>query len=81
MQPNMIGAYGGFAAEVLGEGPAELSFRNPRFGDVEAWRAEAKAKALELLAQPDTGGTPETEVVGRAVVRRWIRECKRCLAR
>jgi dienelactone hydrolase len=68
MQRNMIGAYGGFAAEVLGEGPAELSFRNPRFDDVEAWRAEARAKALELLAQPDTGGTPETELVGKAVV-------------
>jgi len=68
MQPNMIGAYGGFAADLVGEAPAELSFRNPRFTDLEAWRAEAKAKALELLAQPDTGGTPETEVVGRAVV-------------
>ncbi|UCC67013.1 MAG: acetylxylan esterase [Armatimonadota bacterium] len=65
---NTIGAYGGFAAKLLGEGPAELSYRNPKFDDLEAWRAEAKAKALELIAQPDTGGTPETEVAGRAVV-------------
>ena len=68
MERSLIGANGPFAAEVLGDGPAELSFRNPRFTDVEAWRAEARAKALELLAQPDTGGTPETEVTGGATV-------------
>ena len=66
MERSLIGAYGPFALEVLGDGPAELSFRQPRFGDVDAWRAEARAKAWELLAQPDTGGTPEAEVVGRA---------------
>jgi len=66
MERSLIGAYGPFALEVLGDGPAELSFRQPRFGDVDAWRAEARAKAWELLAQPDTGGAPEVEVVGRA---------------
>jgi dienelactone hydrolase len=68
MDQNLIGAYGPFATEILGEGPAELSFRNERFADVEAWRAEAKAKTLELLAQPDTGGTPEAKTLGRAIV-------------
>lgn len=68
MARNMIGAYGPFAAEIVGEGPAELSFRNERFRDVEAWRGEAKAKALELLAQPDTGGAPEAKTLGRAIV-------------
>ncbi len=68
MDQNMIGAYGPFAAEILGEGPAELSFRNERFRNVEAWRAEAKAKARELLAQPDIAGAPETESLGRTVV-------------
>ena len=66
MERSLIGAYGPFALEVLGDGPAELSFRQPRFGDVDAWRAEARANARELLAQPDTGGAPEVEVVGRA---------------
>jgi len=66
MERSLIGAYGPFALEVLGDGPAELSFRQPRFGDVDAWRAEARAKVWELVAQPDTGGTPEAEVVGRA---------------
>jgi len=66
MERSLIGAYGPFALEVLGDGPAELSFRQPRFGDVDAWRVEARAKAWELVAQPDTGGAPEVEVVGRA---------------
>ena len=68
MQPNMIGAYGEFAAGILGEEPAELSYRQPRFRDLEAWRAEARAKTRELLASPNTGGRPETEVVARTIV-------------
>src|SRR5689334_21961810 len=31
LEPNMIGAYGPWAASLAGEGPARLSFRNPRF--------------------------------------------------
>ena len=68
MELNMIGAYGEYADSLLGERPAALSFRQPRFVDVAAWRAEAKAKALELIAQPEAGETPAPEVVGKTVV-------------
>ena len=34
----MIGAYGPWAAGLVGEGPARLSFRQPRYNDLEAWR-------------------------------------------
>ncbi len=68
MEPNMIGAYGRWAAEIVGEGPAELSYRSPRFSDPETWRAEARAKTLALLAQPDTGGTPRAEILQAAVI-------------
>ena len=64
----MVGAYGDWLERLLGEGPAELSFRHPRFTDVDAWRAEARAKTRELLAIPDLGGTPEAEVRARRVV-------------
>ena len=39
MEPNMIGAYGPWAAGILGEGPARLSFRQARFeaGAIDAW--------------------------------------------
>ena len=64
----MIGAYGEYADSLLGERPAALSFRQPRFTEITAWRAEAKAKALELIAQPEAGETPAPEVVGKTVV-------------
>jgi dienelactone hydrolase len=69
MAERMIGPYSAFAAEqILGEGPAELSFRQPRFHNLADWRDQARAKALELVAQPDTGESPKPEVVKRTVV-------------
>jgi dienelactone hydrolase len=68
VEQNMIGAYGPFAAAIVGDGPAELSFRSDRFTDLDAWRAVAKAKVLDLIAQPDTGGKPDAVVVARSVV-------------
>lgn len=64
MTPNMLGAYGPWAAGVLGEGPARLSFRQPRFrpGDMDAWREQARGKLKERLLQPDTGGVPKVQV-------------------
>ena len=62
MQPNMIGAYGPWAASIVGDEPARLSFRNERWRDVEAWRLVARQRLLDCLAQPETGGTPEVTV-------------------
>jgi dienelactone hydrolase len=59
---NTIGIYGPWAASLLGEGPASLSFRRPEFTDVDQWRKVARARLLECLAQPDTGGVPEVTV-------------------
>ena len=41
MIPNMIGAYGEWAAQAM-QDPARLSFRQPMFGNLEAWRAVAR---------------------------------------
>lgn len=62
MLPNMIGAYGPWAASLPGDGPAALSFRNEQFTEVEAWRPIARQRVLDLLAQPDTGGVPPVTV-------------------
>ncbi len=62
MQPTMIGAYGPWAAGLVGEGPASLSFRHERWTDLETWRPVARQRLLELLAQPASGGTPEVTV-------------------
>jgi dienelactone hydrolase len=62
MEPNMLGAYGPWAASLVPDGPARLSFRQPRFNDLEAWRREAKATLQARLMQPDTGGVPRAEL-------------------
>ena len=48
MIPNMIGAYGEWAAQAM-QDPARLSFRQPMFGNLEAWRAVARARFREEL--------------------------------
>jgi dienelactone hydrolase len=65
IRPNMIGAYGPWAAEIVGEGPARLSLRNPRWTDLDAWRAAARQRLHECLLQPQTGGVPQATVQHR----------------
>ena len=64
VEPNMIGAYGPWAAGLIGEGPARLSFRQARFGvvGIDAWRNEARGRLRECLMQPDSGGVPRGQV-------------------
>jgi dienelactone hydrolase len=62
MQRNMIGAYGSWAASLVGDDPAELSFRRAEWTEVETWRSVARQRLLDLLAQPDTGDTPTVTV-------------------
>lgn len=56
--PNMIGAYGPWAASFVGDGPAALSFRREQWTDVDTWRPLARQRLRDYLAQPDTGGIP-----------------------
>jgi dienelactone hydrolase len=58
MDPNMLGAYGPWAAAIVGDAPARLSLRSSQHTDVPAWRTAARARLQELLLQPDTGGVP-----------------------
>ena len=63
MEPNMIGAYGPWAAGLnRGKLPA-LSFRREEFTDVDAWRAVAKRRALERLAPPEVPAPDNVRVV------------------
>lgn len=59
--PNMIGAYGDWAAGLVND-PPKLSFRNPAFSDVRDWQRQARARYLEALLQPETGGSPRVTV-------------------
>src|SRR5258706_5647604 len=61
MIPNMIGAYGEWAAQAMPD-PARLSFRQPMFGNLEAWRAVARARFREALMGPGGAATPVAAV-------------------
>lgn len=52
MQPTLIGAYGDWAAQLLGPDPPALSFRRSEFRDVDAWRAAARHRLIERMAPP-----------------------------
>jgi dienelactone hydrolase len=64
MSLNMIGAYGPWAASLVGDAPASLSFRTGEWSDVDVWREAARAKFTELVAQPDRGPTPHVTTLG-----------------
>src|SRR6185369_15071972 len=57
MIPNMIGAYGEWAAQTM-QDPPRLSFRQPMFTNVDAWRAVARARYREALLGPGGAATP-----------------------
>ena len=57
-QKSIIGHYGPWAASLMDD-PAPLSYRHPKWSDLEQWRAMAREKLMELLAAPDAGGIPD----------------------
>ncbi len=59
--PNMIGAYGEWAAKLVSD-PPRLSYRRDDFRDIEAWRREARARYLDAIASPPSGATPRATV-------------------
>ncbi len=64
---NMIGAYGAWASDIVGDGPARLSYLQPEFDDVGAWRDVARGRLLTCLAQPALGPATDLRVDGQYV--------------
>jgi len=60
----MLGAYGEWAAGTM-QDPPRLSFRQPMFQNVEAWRPAARARFRELLMGPGAAQTPSAVVQHR----------------
>ena len=65
MPQNMLGAYGEWAAGLVGDAPAELSFRRAEWRDINAWRDRARTRYRDFLMQLDTGGTPNAQLQHR----------------
>jgi dienelactone hydrolase len=64
MTPNMLGAYGEWAATTM-QDPPRLSFRLPMFQNVETWRPTARAQFRDLLLGPGPAQTPAAAVQHR----------------
>ena len=52
MDRNMLGGYGQWAAERLGENPGPLSFRGSRWSDLDGWKKTARETLDGLLHGP-----------------------------
>lgn len=63
MPKSTVGAYGPWLDRLASRRPGPLSFRNRRFRTLIRWRMLARAKALECMAPPPTGGRPKARVV------------------
>jgi len=61
MAPNMIGAYGEWFAQGVPD-PPRLSFRQPVFTNIDAWRPVARTRFRELLLSPGEARTPVATV-------------------
>ena len=59
--PNMLGAYGDWAAQLVSD-PPRLSLRLPRWEGTADWQRQARRRYHEALLQPDTGDTPRAMV-------------------
>jgi dienelactone hydrolase len=63
---NLLGPYGPWLAnDVLGQGPARLSFRTGQWKDVGTWRRAGRKRVLECIAPVNLGGRSVVTVTGR----------------
>jgi dienelactone hydrolase len=62
-QLTMIGLYGPWAASLTANKLPSLSFRDPKWTEIESWRPIARQRVTDRMAIPDIGLIPELRVV------------------
>ena len=73
--PNaQMGSLYPFVRATADGSPLDLSFLNDRFSDVEAWKAQGRAKVLELLHYSPPECDPNAEVLERVDCGEYMRE-------
>ncbi len=60
---TMIGLYGPWAASLTANKLPSISFRNPKWTDIESWRPMARQRVMDRMAIPDIGIMEELRVV------------------
>ena len=63
--PNMLGAYGSWAAEYQTGPPLRLSYLNPKWKRLVEWKHEARESFVELIGLPKFEPSPELKVCVR----------------
>ncbi len=61
-EQNQIGAYGAWAAEIVGRKVGSHSLRSGDFSDVDTWREAARKRVWERLAPPELPELPAVQV-------------------
>jgi dienelactone hydrolase len=63
----VLGVPGPWARKLMGEGPGRLSFLRDEFNreGIGEWRKKARARLLECMAMPESGGVPKARVAER----------------
>jgi dienelactone hydrolase len=62
MDPNHLGAYGPWAAQISDGAPGDVSLRSGRFANLDAWRRQARARVWKRLSAPPLPQTPVAQV-------------------
>jgi dienelactone hydrolase len=62
MDQSLIGAYGSWAAQIVGREPGHFSLRSGRFHDLDAWRQQARVRVWDCLSAPELSAAPEVTV-------------------
>ena len=61
-EPNLIGAYGAWASEIVGRKMGVFSLRSDRFSEIDTWREQARNRVWARLSAPELPETPEVSV-------------------
>jgi dienelactone hydrolase len=59
---SIIGLYGPWASSLIENKVPSYSFRNPKWQNIDQWKASANERILDRLGIPEIGGTPSVTV-------------------
>ena len=59
---NLLGEYGAWASEIVGQTPGALSLRSGKFTEIADWRQQARQRVWECLAAPPLSEPPAVSV-------------------
>jgi dienelactone hydrolase len=59
---SIIGLYGPWASSLIENKVPSYSFRNPKWQNIDQWKASANERILDRLGIPEIGGTPSVTI-------------------